>query len=156
LDLFRLNVKGDGGYVVAPPSPGYEVAIDRRIGVWPKALLAMLGDGPGFDDRRGVDAPGFRSTKPGASTPRNKTRNVQDRSAAILRVLETAPVGTRNDRLFWAACRFGEMLAEGAIALEVAAQLLANAAGATGLVRDDGAAAVLATIRSGLRAGLGK
>jgi hypothetical protein len=62
-----------------------------------------------------------------------------------------ASEGSRNDWLFWAACRFGEFLAEGRLRREVAEQLLFAAA--NGLVRTDGQQSVLATIASGLRTG---
>jgi hypothetical protein len=79
-----------------------------------------------------------------------KTLDLIRRSRAILQCVETAPAGTRNKCLFWAACRFAEMLAEGAIERWVAERLLEQAARQCGLVRDDGPGAVRATIGSGL------
>jgi hypothetical protein len=125
---------------------------EARLAEWPHDLLGGLQK----SDLERENAPLVTAATEGAFSSPSKTLNVQRRSHSLVRVVETAPPGARNDRLFWAACRFGEMLAEGAIALEVAAQLLANAAGVCGLVRDDGAAAVLATIRSGLWAGMAR
>ena len=65
------------------------------------------------------------------------------------RVAETPP-GERNSVLFWAACRFGEVVAAGRITYEEAEDGLLDAAYQCGLVDDDGEYAVLATIGSGL------
>ena len=83
--------------------------------------------------------------------PLEPTRNIPRRVERILRVVETAPRGTRNDRLYWAACRFAEIVAEGKLKPNVAEQLLSSAAWLCGLTRDDGKRAVEATITSGLR-----
>jgi hypothetical protein len=91
----------------------------------------------------GLRAPGGVST----------TRNLRKRTKHILRLVERAEEGTRNDRLFWAACRFGEMVAEGVIRETVAVQLLESAATLCGLVADDGMSRVRATIASGLSVG---
>jgi hypothetical protein len=77
----------------------------------------------------------------------------QRRVCGWLSVVVHAPKGTRNDRLFWAACRFGEFIFEGRLRSEIAERLLYNGAEACGLVKDDGQQSVMATIVSGLRAG---
>jgi hypothetical protein len=69
-------------------------------------------------------------------------------------VVEMAPPSTRDARLFWAACRFGEIVAEGLLNPPLAEQVLTSAAHFNGLVRDDGLAQVKATIASGLTTGL--
>jgi hypothetical protein len=79
------------------------------------------------------------------------THRDQRRVCGWLSVVVHAPNGTRNDRLFWAACRFGEFIAEGRLRPEVAGHLLFAAA--NGLVEDDGRQSVMATIASGLRTG---
>jgi hypothetical protein len=85
--------------------------------------------------------------------PFEPTISLCRRTDQILRIVEQAKPGTRNDRLYWAACRFGEIMTEGRLKREVAVQLLKSAAQICGLVRDDGANAVAATIASGLRRG---
>jgi hypothetical protein len=75
----------------------------------------------------------------------------QRRMCGILSVVVHADKGTRNHRLFWAACRFAEFIARGRLGPDVAEQLLFAAA--NGLARDDGEQSVLATIASGLRNG---
>ena len=83
-----------------------------------------------------------------------QTRDLRKRTKSILRIVEMAPRSTRNDRLFWAACRFGEIVAEGLLNPPVAELVLTSAAHLNGLVRDDGLAQVRATIASGLTTGL--
>jgi putative DNA primase/helicase len=85
--------------------------------------------------------------------PFEPTINLCRRTEQILRIVEQAKPGTRNDRLYWAACRFGEIVAEGRLQPVVAEQILKSAAQLCGLVRDDGERAVAATILSGLRRG---
>ena len=76
------------------------------------------------------------------------TRNLTRCTQRILRVVENAPVGVRNARLYWAACRFSEIVAEEVLPREVAKQVLLSAAQLSGLTRDDGATEK--TIASGL------
>ena len=82
------------------------------------------------------------------------TQSVQLRSRYLLREVERAQRGNRNNCLHWAACRFGNMIAEGKIAPEVAERLLILAAKGARLWREDGADACQRTIRSGLIAGV--
>ena len=82
------------------------------------------------------------------------TRHLTKRTNAILRIVEMAPPSTRDARLFWAACRFGEIVAEGLLNPPLAEQVLTSAAHFNGLVRDDGLGQVRATIASGLTTGL--
>jgi hypothetical protein len=141
-----VDVRAEGGYAIWWPAHGFAVD-DRPIADWPEGLVPL----------RGPDAPAGASVTPetrerapaGASGP-TETGNLLRRSHYILSIVEKAPVGTRNARLFWASCRFGEMIAEGAIRRNLAEQLLCNAARVCGLWHDDGAGAVRATIGSGL------
>jgi hypothetical protein len=76
------------------------------------------------------------------------TRRTQRRVCGWLSGVVHATEGSRNDWVFWAACRFGEFIA---VPHAVAEQLLFAAA--SDLVQDDGAQSVRATIASGLRTG---
>ncbi len=62
--------------------------------------------------------------------------------------------GARNDVLNKAAFSLGQLVGGGALTRSDAEQALLSAAEANGLVRDDGELAVLATMRSGLEAGM--
>jgi hypothetical protein len=71
-----------------------------------------------------------------------------------LRKVERALPCNRNNTLHWASCRFGNIIAEGRINPKVAEQLLIAAAKINGIWREDGREDCIATIRSGLRAGI--
>lgn len=140
-----VDVRAEGGYVIWWPVLGYGVE-DRALAEWPDWLVPQDGD---RRPKTGAFVPvQMRDDAPGMG--RQRTDNLVRRSERILRCVEAAPVGTRNARLFWAARRFAEMIAEGAIRPWVAGQLLEEAARQCGLVRDDGIGAVRATIHSGL------
>ncbi len=131
-----LNVKADGGQVVAPPSlhpSGRRYAWlgdvwQEPLSLWPAALTAAEPVSPPFRS----------SAQPSAPPGQRLTGLVQT-------VMDAVP-GERNSRLFWAACRGAEMVADGT-PVEVVADALLLAAEAVEL--DRGSAD--ATIRSGLR-----
>jgi hypothetical protein len=78
----------------------------------------------------------------------------QARLEGIIGRLQAARRGERNQLLFWASLRAGELVADGDLDARTAAEVLTGAATQIGLVADDGPQAVAATIRSGLhRAG---
>ena len=143
-----VDVRADGGYVIWWPRAVLRVLSDAPVADWPRWLLELAqpssGAPPPFQIAlNGLRAPGGVST----------TRNLRKRTKHILRIVERAEEGTRNNRLFWAACRFGEMVAEGVVREPVAVQLLESAATLCGLVVDDGRGRVRATIASGLSVG---
>jgi hypothetical protein len=142
-----VDVRAAGSYVIAWCLEGLPVT-DHPIAPWPEWLLA-LGMATGCSLRASNEMVPI-VTQRGHRRP---TINLSRRTQQILRVIEQAEPGTRNARLYWAACRFGEIMAEGRLQPEVAEQLLKSAAQICGLVRDDGANAVAATIASGLRRG---
>jgi hypothetical protein len=65
----------------------------------------------------------------------------------IVRTISAAKVNTRNDTLFWGACRLGEMVDQGSIAIDTAIALALDAARQAGLPYRE----ALATTRSALR-----
>jgi hypothetical protein len=145
-----VDVRAEGGYFIWWAAAGFGVLCDAPPADWPFPNLMLPPSGafqPSADPRlQGEHAP-FR-VKP------QRTRDLRKRTAAILRIVEMAPRSTRNDRLFWAACRFGEIIAEGLLSPPVAELVLTSAAHFNGLVRDDGLAQIRATIASGLATGL--
>jgi hypothetical protein len=76
------------------------------------------------------------------------------RSARLVRCVEHATFGNRNNLLHWAACRFGNMVGEGKMTRHVAEHLLISAAKTCGLWREDGERQCRATINSGLDVGI--
>ena len=66
------------------------------------------------------------------------------------------PKGARNDAVNRASFSLGQLVGVGQLSRATTERELFSAAEANGLVRDDGATAVQATIRSGLQAGMDK
>jgi hypothetical protein len=128
----HIDVRGDGGYTVAPPSvhpSGSIYALDKSAGIEiadaPQWLIDLaLPD----NDPRDVEilppqrAPCSPSIK---FTPKQL--------AGVLRVVSESPEGERNQRLYWGACRVREMAAQGKIPLSDGGLLLAEAARRCGL-----------------------
>jgi hypothetical protein len=78
----------------------------------------------------------------------------QARLQGIIARLLTAQRGERNQLLFWASLRAGELVADGDLDARTATDALTAAATQIGLTGEDGPRAVAATIRSGFhRAG---
>jgi hypothetical protein len=75
-------------------------------------------------------------------------------NAECAAVAETAPNTGRNQRLFVAAAKLGELVGAGLVGESVVQEALEAAAADCGLTRDDGRPSVLATIRSGLKRGV--
>jgi hypothetical protein len=137
-----VDVRGDGGYVVAPPSVHPAGAVyawwaDRSPGPMPAWLLALCD-------------------RPPPSPPTEPPRIVDGgkRLEGIAQVVERATPGGRNDALNWAAFTAAELVGAGEVDEAIVCDRLHAAAIACGLTADDGEASVLRTVDSGLRAGL--
>ena len=141
-----LDVRGDGGYVVAPPSlhPSGTRYTFRDAETPVPALPAWLE----------------RLVRPEPPPPReNEPIRLSDAvdawaRAAVLdeaRRVRTAPEGTRNATLNRAAFNLGQIVGAGVVDDELVRDVLADSALAAGLARRE----IDATIRSGLTAGAG-
>jgi hypothetical protein len=147
-----VDVKADGGYVVAPPSvhPGtgraYRWAGDRPVTEMPPALAAALAPPPAADRPAPLGRPVPARGAGGISSPPALL-------AALLRAVQEAPEGRRRVTLYGAARGAARMTAAGAItehdarAALTAAGLAAAQTGRDiraaidGAFRDEGAAA---------------
>lgn len=143
-----VDVRGEGGYVVAPPSPHPDG--DAYAWADPDAAIAegpaWLAEDPTPDDdpdraRIGPD-PGL--IRDGCGTPYG--RAALDREAARVR---QAPVGERNDALNAAAKPLGELVAGGELTADATRDTLLDAARSVGLPEGE----ARRTIRSALEAG---
>jgi hypothetical protein len=118
-----------------PGSPGYLVrAHPDELPVLPRWIAALAGPPP---------APATITGHGGA--------HAQARLAGLIRRLLAARRGERNQLLFWASLRAGELAADGDLDAREAARALTGAATQIGLAAEDGQRAVAATIRSGFQ-----
>lgn len=116
----QVDVRGAGGYVVAGGSVvggrEYEVLDDTSPILLPAWIGRLLAPKPDHGPER--PAP---NGSPSA------------RLSGLLRTVERAQPGTRNETLFWAASRAAEMVAEGSLSSSEATRHLVTAAAVAGL-----------------------
>ena len=157
-----LDLRGDGGQVVAPPSlhkldttyqwaPGRwpdDVAV-AEVPAWLRQLLHELGKW-----RMEEDGP-----KPGAK-PEGKPGRWPAYSLKALAeecsYVAAAAKGERNAQLNRSAFALGQLVAGGELDKDNVAAALLEAAAACGLVDDDGEAAAVKTIESGFQGASGQ
>jgi hypothetical protein len=156
-----INIRGHGGFVVAPGSqlsqggdykrfPGTPSTVesfkDGTIPVLPPSLADLLRAAPLSTPETNIApcaAPGREQAYAEAAL-----RNQADRLAAML------PESGRNIELNNAALKMGHQIAAGRIDRGIVEQTLYSASVANGLVKDTGPNAVRATITSGLSKGI--
>lgn len=146
-----LDIRGDGGYVIAPPSNHrsggtYTWKDEREPAEMPAWLLARVGSAQPERAASSRREPGpAASASCVGATPYGLTALAME----TLRV-RTAPVGSRNDLLNRAAFALGQLVAGGEIDGIFAKRELMAAALAAGLSREETAR----TARSGFGKGL--
>jgi hypothetical protein len=87
---FGVDVRGDGGYIIIPPSAGYELINEVDIEPFPRWVLALLTRKAKKKQQARADVIVSGDVKP------------------LERFVLHSREGERNQRLFWAACRLGE------------------------------------------------
>lgn len=138
-----LDVKGEGGMIVVPPSvhPGAGRAYAWLGGLWAESL-------PVWPDALDHTAEKERPVRrPAALAPAPRT-DPGRRLAGLVQTVMDAAEGERNGLLFWAACRGAEMVTSG-LSRDVVGDALLIAAQVVGLP----SAEAHATVRSGLLRG---
>jgi hypothetical protein len=143
-----VDIRGDGGYVILPPSVTsdgtfYEWIDEREPAQAPQWLLDLIGE----KHRPADNVVPLRS--------RSYYRHPYGDAALdaeCAKVAEAVP-GTRNATLNKAAFSLGQLIGGGVIDEAVVRQRLFNAAVACGYVEEHGAGAANATIDSGLQSG---
>jgi putative DNA primase/helicase len=165
----RIDIRGNGGYVIAPPSlrkdgVAYSWADDAAaISEPPAALVDLVLRRGAFAEApaaTGIGARAAAKVRPpaaqgGAIAAGDEAVRKYGLSAldAELQSVRQAQPGGRNDALNVAALKLAQLVAAGALNESFVRAALEGAAGDSGLIRDDGLRAVRATIESGFRAG---
>jgi hypothetical protein len=144
-----VQIKTTGGYVVWWPASPHQwpVLVEGPVAQFPSWIEATAWTNGDAEMGWGEIHPFI----PG-SNYLQATGNVILRSKQLIHDLERCPQGNRHKLVFWTACRFGNMVAEGKIKTEVAERLLVGAAKMNGVWKDD-PENCLTTIRDGLRRG---
>lgn len=141
----NIDIRADGGYVVAPPSVTDDGYYDLTDDTPPAPLPAWLAE-------LLVDRPRVVTATPRPTlTPLQVTNNAWATRALRdeIEAVSTAVVGTRNDRLNTAAFNLGQIVAGGSLDVGDVCRALMDAALATGLTEKE----IHATITSGINAG---
>lgn len=138
-----IDVRGDGGYVIAPPSrhaSGGRYVVEahsRRLPPLPDWMLRDL--------TRQAERPRFPAPPPGSVPSRWAEKALEGE----LDRLRSAREGTRNDTLNRIAFRLGQLVGTGALDQRDVEGLLLEGGRAVGLNETE----VVATVQSGLTAG---
>lgn len=128
-----VDVRGNGGYVIIPPSPSYVVADDCEPAEMPRWLIrACLPQ----DEPKPAPAPS------NGNHEKYVQRAIDLEVASVVRAAE----GTRNDTLHRAAVKLGTLVGAGALSRADAEVDLTRAGIQSGLPSKE----VLATVKSGL------
>src|SRR5262249_30546535 len=148
-----IDTRGDGGYVLAPPSVHPSGAIYR----WTVTVEPI--EAPDWLIERARKKPRTNSQLPillTQFTPPLRVRRGYRRTALAYEcdALAAAPGGTRNAALIRAAFCLFQLVAGGEITEEEVVAGLISACERNGLLQDDGAQRCHATIKSAAKAGI--
>ncbi len=154
-----VDTRADGGYVIVPPSihpngRAYSWSVDSydQLAVAPDWLVQRARAKPQSISERALAT----LSRPGKKFSRTDRSDAYG-SAALDREIEAlaaALPGTRNSALNCGAFRLFQLVAGGELDQALVIERLIDACHRNGLVKDDGWRAVMATIHSGMRAGL--
>jgi hypothetical protein len=149
-----LDIRGEGGFVVAPPSVVNGKAYrwsrhptNQAIAEAPRWLLDLIAPQRPCP----LKAPPVKLSLAGSGC---LVRYVTTALVREVEKVEAAAAGRRNQTLFQAAANLGEFVGAGLLRPELVEASLSVAAEASGLMHDDGRHAVANTIASGLRRGM--
>ena len=149
-----IDTRGDGGYVIVPP----RIHASGRAYCWSVDSI----DEPAIAPNWLVD---LARKKPAPTISERALNTIKSPSgqsnayglAALEREIEAlagAPAGTRNHALNRCSFRLFQLVAGGELDRAHVVDRLIDASHRNGLVADDGLRSVMATIHSGMRAGL--
>lgn len=137
-----LDVRGDGGYIVAAPTlhprtgKPYRWKDNNpfgRLAPWPAALDALVQPTP--VTRPSTEAP-VATGEPVRRVTGLRSDPVR-RVAGLLEFVLASTQNQRNTRLHWAACRFGELITLGEVEHDAAVEALYTAGRHIGLTHTE-------------------
>jgi hypothetical protein len=142
-----------------PGAPGAASALPRHRTAYPGHLPRITGIlHPRAPRRTASAAPWIAALVGSPPAPATATAvtghggaHAHARLAGLVRRLLAAQRGERNQLLFWASLRAGELVADGDLDARAATRALTRAATQIGLADEDGQRAVAATVRSGFQ-----
>jgi hypothetical protein len=144
-----LDIRGNGGQVVAPPSRSakgaYELAVDAPVGDASTWLLDLL---------RPAERPAAVTNGVPVSTEVASHYAAKALEHEVASVRGTPPNGGRNDQLNRSAFALGQLVAVDALDVQRVRDELAAASTDNGYVAKDGIHAMWATLESGLAKGM--
>jgi hypothetical protein len=154
-----VDVRGDGGYVIVPPSRHvtgrtYAWSVDSvdELVIGPEWLVQLARAKPAFRSLSSISEQALARIRPrGDGSSDAYGRAALDREIEMLAV---ARVGTRNAMLNRAAFRLSQLVAGGELDRDHVIDGLISACHRNRLIETDGLRSVMATIRSGMGAGL--
>jgi Bifunctional DNA primase/polymerase, N-terminal len=141
-----IEIKSTGGYIVAAPS-WIRASKDGRGGAYRWEITPFEVAPPPM--------PGWMTTLLGPPPLPKPSFRPDERYGGLeplARFVASSPVGERNNRLYWAACRSRELIARSEISEASVVRRLTDAAAAAGLIGPD-APGALRTILSALKPG---
>jgi hypothetical protein len=146
-----VDVKGDGGFVIAPPSAkrnGLAYSWFPDLSPW-----EMKPDDLAPEVLSIISKEQRQPQRPGVGVSHNNydPETVIEKFSEALDILRLTGVGSRNENLYRAACRGGEAIASGTLKFGDVQVSLEEAAREAGMTGRDG---IRATIRSGLNRGM--
>jgi Bifunctional DNA primase/polymerase, N-terminal len=138
----KVDIRGEGGYVVAAPSihPGgtiYTIVRELPIAEAPRWLVDLAM--PDIVNPAPRDAPAW--------TPPNPQAAIGAQFLGLLKFVATSPEGERNARTYWKACRARDLISAGAVSAHSVEELIIEAASRAGLPRSEAARTVASAMK---------
>lgn len=150
-----INVRGEGGYIIAPPSINSE---GRPYEIVEPLDHFNFADAPDWLYEMVLTPSISEQAQAKADRPRTERRDKRPYAEAALRAEVQAVAscinGNRNNQLNTSAFSLGTLVGTGELSEGEVIGALYDAAVACGLVAEDGHRAVMATINSGLSEGI--